>query len=139
MADEMGYQKKLYVGTAGSAAATQVLQATDVDYNVDYDFGNTTIRGAGTSVPIETENPTVRKARVSWKMIDDPSDSVLITLIAASKNGTAIACKITDSGATLFDGDIYIPKQCAFPLRGESTYSFEGHPTKSAARSPTIG
>jgi hypothetical protein len=54
MSDEMGYQKKLYVGTAGSAATTQVLQATDVDYNVDYDFGNTTVRGASTSVPIET-------------------------------------------------------------------------------------
>ena len=139
MADEMGYQKKLYVGTAGSAAATQVLQATDVDSNIDYDFGNTTVRGAGTSVPIEIENPTVRKAKVTWKMIDDPTDAVLVTLIAAAKNATAIAVKVTDSVGTLFDGDCYIPKQCAFPLRGESTYSFEAHPTKSAGRSPTLG
>ena len=139
MSDEMGYQKKLYVGTAGTTATTQVLQAIDLDYNVDYDYGNTTVRGAGTSVPIETQNPTVRKPKVSWKMIDDPTDAVLITLIAASKNGTAIAVKVSDSGGTLFDGDCYIPKQCAFPLRGESTYSFEATPTKSAGRSPTIG
>jgi hypothetical protein len=140
MADEMGYQKKLYIGTAGTTAASQVLQATDIDYDLGYDFGNTTVRGAGTSVPIETQNPTTRKAKITWKMIDDPTDARLITLLAAAKDALAVALKLTDgAGNVLFDGDVYIPKKCGAPLKGESTYDFEANPTKSAGRSPTLG
>jgi len=140
MADEMGYQKKLYIGTAGSTATNQVLQATDIDYDLSYDFGNTTVRSDGTTVPIETQNPTCRKAKVTWKMIDDPTDARLITLLAAAAGATAIALKLTDgSGNVLVNADGYIPKKCGAPLKGESTYDFEFSPTKSAGRTPVIG
>lgn len=140
MADEMGYQKKLYIGTAGTTAASQVLQATDIDYDLGYDFGNTTVRGDGTSVPIETQNPTCRKAKVTWKMIDDPTDARLITLLAAAAAATAIALKVTDgAGNVLINADGFIPKKCGAPLKGESTYDFEFNPTKSSGRTPVLG
>lgn len=140
MSDEMGYQAKLYIGTAGSAATTQVLQATDVDYDLALEKGSTTVRGTSGNVPIKTENATVRAVTVTWKMINDPTDSVLTTIIAACIAGAALAVKLTTgSGATLFDGDCTVTKKYNAPLAGEGSYDFSATPTKSAGRSPTLG
>lgn len=143
MADEMGYQSKLYIGTAGSAADTQVTNATDVDYDLAHEKGSTTVRGTGGSpgnVPIKTENVTQRGVTITWKMLNDPDDSVLSTIIAAAITGAALAVKLTTgTDANLFDGDCTISKKYNAPLAGEGTYDFTATPTKSAGRSPTLG
>jgi len=140
MSDEMGYQSKLYIGTAGSAASTQVTQATDIDYKTTPQKGPTTVRGTSGVVPITTENVTQLGVSVTWKMVNDPTDAQLATMIAAAIAGAAIAVKlVTGSGATLFDGDCTLEKGYNAPLAGESTYDFTATPTKSAGRSPTLG
>ena len=140
MAEEMGYQQLLYIGTAGSAAATQVTNATDVDYDLAPEKGATTNRGTGGNVPITTENVTQLGVTLTWKMNNDPADSQLTTLIAAAIAGAAIAMKITTTSAvTLVDADFTISKKLNAPLSGESTYDFTATPTKSAGRAPTLG
>lgn len=140
MSDEMGYQSKLYIGTAGSAATSQVTQATDVDYDLAPQKGATTVRGTSGVVPITTENVTQIGVAVTWKMVNDPTDAQLATMIAAAISGAAVAVKlVTGSGATLFDGDCTLAKKYNAPLQGEATYDFTATPTKSAGRSPTLG
>lgn len=140
MADEMGYESKLYVGPAGSAATNLVEQATDVDYDLALERGNTTVRGTSGNVPIMTQNATQRQVTITWSMVNDPSDAVLSTIIAACITGASLAVKlVTGSGATLFDGDCTVTKKYNAPLTGEGTYDFSAVPTKKAARLPTLG
>jgi hypothetical protein len=140
MAEEMGYQKRLYIGTAGAAASTLVTNATDIDYDQKNEKGSTSSRGDGNSVPIKTQNITQRAITITWKMNDDPADSVLTTILAAAKTGAALALKlVTGSGATRFDGDITIDKKESDPFEKESTFDFSAEPTKSAGRAPTLG
>lgn len=140
MSDEMGYQLKLYIGTAGTTASTQVEQATDVDYDITPQKGNTTVRGTGGVVPVKTENVTELDVTATWKMVNDPTDTALAVMIAAAISGAAVAVKLaTGSGATLFDGDCTLSKKYNAPLTGEGTYDFSATPTKSAGRKPTLG
>ena len=140
MSDEMGYQTKLYRGAAGSTAATQVTNATDVDYDLAPEKGSTTVRGTGGNVPIKTENVTQLGVTVTWSMLNDPADTDLAAFIAAAITGAAVALKLeTDSGATLIDSDFTLAKKYNAPLSGEATYDFTATPTKSASRAPTLG
>lgn len=138
--EEMGYQSKLYIGTAGSTATTQVEGATNIDYDLALEKGDTTTRGTSGNVPIKTENATQRGVTVTWSMVNNPTDTVMTTIIAACITGAALAVKLTTgSGATLFDGDCTVAKKYNAPLNGEASYDFTATPTKSAGRSPTLG
>lgn len=139
--EEMGYQLRLYLGTAGTTAATQITQATDIDYDVATTKGNTTSRGTGGLPPIMTENVTQRQVTVTWKQLNDPTnDTTLATLIAAAIAGNPMALKLTTgSGATLLDCDVVLTKKYNAPLTGEGTYDFTATPTKQMGRTPTIG
>jgi hypothetical protein len=140
MADEMGYQPKLKVGAAGGTASTTVEQAKDIAYSLQLQRGPTTVRGTGGNVPITTSNATQRTVVITWTMQNDPSDSVLATIIAACITGWPLALKLeTGSGATLFDGDCTISKDMDDPLEGSSEYSFSAEPTKQSGRLPTLG
>jgi hypothetical protein len=140
MSDEMGYQCKLYIGTAGAAAATQVTNATDVDYDLAPEKGSTTVRGTSGRVPIKTENVTLLSPTITWKMLNDPVDANLVLMISAAIGGAALAIKVTTgSGAVLFDGDCTLSKKYNAGMAGESTYDFTATPTKSAGRGPTLG
>lgn len=139
MSDEMGWQLKLYVGPSGSTASTQVTQASDVDYDMQGQRGSTTVRGSGAYPPVETSNVTTRKPVITWKMIMDPTDSVLATILAASVIGGPIAIKVTTgSGAILFDGDCTVFKKYNAPLTGEGSYDFTAEATKQSGRSPVV-
>lgn len=121
----MGYEAPLYIGTAGSQAATQVLKATDIDYTVDMEMGETTSRGDGTTVPIKGERPSTLSAEITFKMVNEASDTVLATLLAAARAGSAIAVYYKDrSSGKGFDGDMNIKVKLNTPLKGEQTYEF---------------
>ncbi len=138
--EEMGYELKLYIGTAGATAATQVENATDVDYDLALEKGSTTARGTGGVVPIKTENAVSRNVTITWKMLNDPDDTDLTTIIAAAIVGGPLAITLTTgSGAVLFDGDCTVAKKYNAPLTGEGTYDFSATPTKASGRSPTLG
>lgn len=142
MSDEMGFEQRLFIGTAGTTAATQVSNARDADYDLTPEKGPTTVRGTGAAKPITTENVTALGVNITWSMQNDPADTELATLIAAAITGAAIALLLktkftTDD--TIFDGDVTIAKKWNAPLSGEGSYDFVATPTKSAGRSPTLG
>jgi len=140
MADEMGYELHLYIGVEGSTATTLVEQATDIDYDLAIEKGSTTVRGTGGNVPIKTGNAVLRAAVITWSMINDPTDTVLGTMINRAITGNPLAVKLTTgSGATLFDGDCIVGKKYNAPLGAEGTYDFTAEPTKKMGRSPTLG
>lgn len=121
----MGYEAPLYIGTAGTQAATQVLRATDIDYTVDMEMGETTSRGAGVNIPIKSERPSTLSAEITFKMVNEIGDTVLATLLTASRAGTPIAVYYKDRAAGKgFDGDMNIKVKLNTPLKGEQTYEF---------------
>lgn len=138
--EEMGFQTRLYVGTAGQNAETQVENALDVDYKIATKKGATTDRGTGGLPPITTENVTQRGVTITWGMNNDPDNAQLLLFQAAAIAGAPIAIKVTTgSGAVLFHGDVILDKDYDAPLDGPATYSFTAVPTKQSGRAPTIG
>lgn len=123
----MGYQAKLYYGTAGSSAATQVTKARDIQYSFSHDMGETTSRGDGSSIPIECKAPVLKKLdSLTWTMVDSAADTVLTALRSAANTATCLALKVIDrSSGYGFDGDVYLKCSLGAPLRGETTYDFE--------------
>lgn len=138
--EEMGYQTRLYVGTAGQDASTQVENALDVDYKVATQKGPTTDRGTGGLPPITTENVTQRGITITWGMNNDPDNAQLLLFQAAAIAGAPISIKLTTgSGAVLFHGDVILEKDYDAPLAGSATYNFTAVPTKQSGRAPTLG
>lgn len=138
--EEMGYQLKLFVGTAGQEAATQVEKAVDVDYDLGTATGETTDRGTGGLPPIQYENVTKRIPTVTWNMNNDPDDAVTLILIAAAAAGTPVSIKVTTgSGVELIKGDVNLKKKYNAPLAGPGTYDFTATMTKQAGRTATLG
>lgn len=137
-----GYENKLYHGTAGSAAATQVLRCADVEVDVTIDYGETTDRGDGTEIPHKDRGPVAIDVKVTWTMTVKDSDTSLTTLLAAACNTTPtpLAIKVTNPvTGTVFDGDCYLKAKDAAPLAGAATYDFEAIPTTDGGREWAVG
>lgn len=141
MADtKMGYENKLYVGTAGSTATNLVENATDLDYDMQPGTGSTTVRGDSSAPPVETMAVTSRKGVVTWKMINDSTDTVLTTLLAAASAGDGIvAIRYLDVAANKgYDGDSLIQAKESAPLAGETTWDFTATPARGYSRAPQL-
>jgi hypothetical protein len=126
---KMGYESLLYYGAAGSTAATQITNCRDVNYNVTPQTAPTTVKGAGSSPPIETVRVVGRQAQLTWTMLDKSDDSTLTALRAAATNGTTVAIRyLPHSGGTGFDGDVVLQCENGAPLAGEQTFNFTATP-----------
>ena len=141
--DRMGYERQLFYGTAGSAANVQLTNVVDINHDIALEFGDTTVRGLSTSLPIGTQKPTKRTPTISWGMHDRPNDAQLVLLRAAAKAGTAVALIIKEFNSasvatTIFDGDCNITVSEAHPLAGEATFQFEATATYDHGRMPVF-
>jgi hypothetical protein len=137
----MGYETLLYYGTAGDTAATQITNAIDVDYNLDPERGETTVRGNGTSPPVVTSRVTALKPTVTFKMLNRPTDTALIALLAAAKTGAPVAIRTKHEpgeGGKGFDGDMTFSVKQSAPLKGEAAFEFTGEATEEAGRVPQL-
>lgn len=135
----MGYETLLYIGTAGSTASTQVLNAQDVDYNLDPERGETTTRGDGSAVPIATSRVTCLKPTVTFKMLNKPGNATLATIIAAAKTGGPLAVRTKSYSSGLgFDGDMTFSQKHGAPLKGEGSFEFVGEATEESLRVPLL-
>lgn len=122
---KMGYEGILYYGTAGSTASTQVTNCVDLQYDIDAEYGDTTVRGDGSLVPIESGRPTLRKASITWKMLMKSDDTTLTALRAAAAVQSVIALRTKSfASGTGFDGDCFISCKQGMPLKGEQTLEF---------------
>lgn len=137
--DKMGYEGRIYYGVAGSTASTLLENTTDLAYNLDTETGDTTVRGDGTSVPVETMDPTKLKVSIEWTMIDDTTDTAYEALMAAAFAGDGVAIR-TKAHATGkgFDGDCILKAQEGMPLAGSATTQFTATPSRSYGRTPQL-
>ena len=141
--DLMGYQSSLWYGTAGSTAGTRLTNVVDLDHDVSLDFGDTTVRGDSSSLPIGTQKPTKRTPKITWGMRFQPNDSDLTIIRAAAKAGTAVALVIKEFNAasaetTIIDGDFNVTISEKGPLTAEAGFNFEATATRDHGRVPTF-
>ena len=134
----MGFEGIAYIGTAGTEATTQLdMDVVDITLDLDEDYGETTDRGDSSEVPVETGDPVLRKYGVELKMLNDPDDANLQTILAAVNTGTPLAFRTKDHAAGKgFDGDVFFKRKHGMPLKGEQTLDFTVKPTKKAGRTP---
>jgi hypothetical protein len=137
MTTYMGFEGKIFSGTAGSEALTELLNTRDITINSDHERGETTVRGDGTRPPRKTERVTVIVSSIEWEMTNKSGDTALADLLAAEALGEAVALRLKDHAAGKgFDGDVTLTKTHGKPYKGEQTYRFTGTPTDEAGRDP---
>jgi len=125
----MGYEGWIYYGTAGSTAATLITNSRDIQENFEIEEGDTTMRGAGTSPPINTSRVTARGYSIEWTMTMKSDDTTLTALKAAAIAGTPVAIHtVAYSGSIGYDGDVILSFTHGKPLKGEQTLVFTAKP-----------
>ena len=137
--DRMGFERRLYYGTAGSTAGTLLTNVLDINCPNAITYGSTKVRGLSTSVPIDSEKAVSRKPTVTWGMHDQPNDAQLALLRAAGRAAGVVALKVTEFNSasvetTILDGDFNVKCDDAHPLAGEATFSFEATPSRDYGR-----
>jgi hypothetical protein len=126
----MGYQKQVFIGTAGTTAATQVLDLVNVKVTGTPQYGSTTSRGDGLTVPVITKQAVSIERTVTFNSLNVPSNTNLTTLKAAATStsitGRLISLKVVDvaSGATEFDADVDLSIDRDAPLTSEQDCAF---------------
>lgn len=136
---KMGFEGLIYYGAAGSTASTQLTNIRDETYTFEKEDGDTTVRGDGSAVPIETMTPVLRRVSLEWTMINKPADTELAAMLTAAYACTAIAIRTKDrSGGKGFDGDVYLTVEHGKPFKGEQTYRFTATPTLEGGRTPSL-
>lgn len=134
-----GWERKLYRGTAGSTASTQVTpNATDIDYNVGQTRTGTTSRGDGSAIPKEHEQVVGVNMSLTFSMNYDDGDTHMVAILAAARAGTALAFKVEEvvsgSYAVIVDADFTIAFDSPGPLAGGMVVAFTCTPTKESTR-----
>ena len=126
----MGFEKVLYIGTAGTTAATQVLDLVNIKVTETVEYGNTIDRGDGTKVPRVTKRATSLEKVVTFNSYNVPDNSNLVTIKAAATSETpasrVIAMKVVDlaAGVTEFDADVDISIDRDAQLSAEQDHAY---------------
>lgn len=125
----LGYESVLCIGDAGAQVAvngsTRVICATDIDYSNEVEYGETTCRGEGTSVPIKTERVSCIHAEISFKMLKKNNDGVLQALLLAARTGAPVGVWYKDyTGGYGYNGDMNVKVKHNAPLKSEQTFEF---------------
>src|SRR5687767_4149335 len=135
---KMGFEGEIFYGPAGTTGPTKITNSRDITETFDTGEGETTVRGVGTSPPIETSRVTSRKYGIEWQMVYKSDDTTLLALIAAAVAGNPVAIR-TKSFATGkgYDGDMNVKYKHGKPLKGEQTLDFSGTPNDDS-RDPQL-
>lgn len=126
---KMGFEGLLYYGAAGSTASTQITNCQDITISYDIEEGATTVRGSGSSVPINTSRVTALSLSMEWTMLVKSDDTTLEALRVASAAGNPVAIRGKDySSGKGPDLDVILTMQHGMPLKGEQTVRFTAKP-----------
>jgi hypothetical protein len=134
MAKRMGFEGKLYYGTAGGAATTELKIARDVSYrfeNVEADISDRNsiidlfdVAGIGFSLEFEVNN--------------QDTDAFIAAARAAIITGAALAFKTEDKASGWgVTGDFIMSDDEGQPLRDAQRLRFTCRPTDKNGRVPT--
>ena len=126
----MGFEKILYIGTAGTTAATQVLDLVNIKVTESVEYGNTISRGDGTKVPRVSKRAVSLEKVVTFNSLNVPDNTNLATIKAAATHETpasrVIAMKVVDlaAGVTEFDADVDISIDRDAQLSAEQDHAY---------------
>lgn len=135
---KMGFEGLAYYGTKGSTANTLISNRVDISFDIDPQLAPTTVAGAGTAPPVETEGVATIKWSATIKMKNVASDAALVALRTAAAAGTAIAIRMKDyASGKGYDGDCNVKETFGGNLNGEQTFDFTLTPN-GALRTPSI-
>ena len=116
---------KLYYGAAGAQAATLIENVLDCDWSVEPIMDDTTVRGDGSELPVESGAPVARKASLKFTLPNDSADATCTALRAAAAAATPVAILVLDvAGGKGIDADIYISCRNGHPNKGKQTFEF---------------
>ena len=139
----MGFEKILYIGTAGAQAATQVLDVVNIKVTETVQYGNTISRGAGTTLPRVTKRAVSLEKVVTFNSLNVPDNANLATIKAAATHETPatriISMRVVDkaSGTTEFDCDVDIAIDRDAQLSAEQDHAYVATVDRSH-RAPTV-
>lgn len=122
-----GLDAKLYRGAAGSAAATEVKNVRDLNYDSEWTEEDISTRGS----PFELSGATMMKVAINWEMIANDADVDLAAIRDAHEAKTVLAFKILDKASGKgIDADFLVFK-CARKqgLKGVILYDVSIKPT----------
>lgn len=121
----VSFEGKIYHGTAGSTAATEMGNITEVTENFTAKEAEVTEKGIS-GIPNTAVEITEMSYDISFTMYEKDGDTSLAAIRAAAAAGTPIALrtKAYDSGIG-FDGDVVIvSKGLGKPMGGAQTHQF---------------
>ena len=99
MAKKIGYAAKLFGGTAGTTASTEITHAKDVKVSVDIDIVDATDRSTG---GWKDNLPALKDATLSFTLVYDSADTNYSTIRSNAMSGTPYAFKPrTETGVDL--------------------------------------
>ena len=134
MPRRIGYEGKVYTGTAGSTAATELTIVRSVTFNIDPDRADTSDRASF----INSTGPAGVTVSIDIEMNNDNSNAFVATLLANATAGTLTALKLEDySGNTVFDGDVVAGFNNDQPLRDAQRITTNCTPS-NATRAPVF-
>ena len=114
MTRRIGFEGKLYWGSAGSTAATELTIARDVSYKAEPVLADTSDR-ANIS---EHSRATLVKTSIEFEVNNDNSNSFVAAVRAAAVAGTAIAFRTKDYASGWgADGDFNVSIDESQPLK----------------------
>jgi len=84
---------KLFYGTAGASAGTEVKNVKDLSLKMKKGEAKTNSRASTWA----KQKGSLKEAEIEWEMNDDSTDTALSTFIAAFINSTPVAFKVLDA------------------------------------------
>ena len=106
MAIKLGFDCKMYYGTAGSSATTELTNVGDAEFNLTKTEADVSTRGGN---GWEATVGVLKQGEVSFDMVWDTDDTAFNFFIQAWLNDDAVAMKILDSaGGSGLDADFSI-------------------------------
>ena len=131
----LGIDGLLYVGTAGSTAATLVPEAQDVAYNI----GIVTAKIRSRASRYASSNAVGNDPTVTFTLRCKSGEAPNATIRAAAHAGTAIAMRLLEkSGGAGIDADFVVSSfENGQPLEGHETYNVTVE-LNTDLRQPTI-
>ena len=136
---KMGFEGLIYYGVKGSTASTLISNRVDVTCDTDPQMAPTTVCGAGTAPPIESEDVCTVKFSATLKMKNlGATDTVLTALRTAAAAGGQVAIRMIDYAAQKgYDGDVNVKESQGLPIGGEQTFDFTFTPNNKL-RAPQL-
>ena len=130
-----GFEGKVYIGTAGTTAGTQLTERTDITYNITTETADSTAAGDGTTIPQKTVEAVAVAVEISWSMLYKTEDTNIATMLnncGGSGIGTPMAVKIMRHGsdADVFDGDCFLDIASAMPLSENQKFEIKASVTR---------